>query len=72
MSWLFTRCFRIPGPRRVQAIALKVVRRAEHEMASSVMSAIAGLRPVVLGARIVHSTGRKTTVDAGVAWIGTP
>lgn len=40
MSWLFTRGIRIPGPRRVQAMALKVVRRAEHEMASSVMSAV--------------------------------
>ena len=40
VSWLFTRGIRIPGPLRVQAMALIVVRRAEHDMASSVMAAI--------------------------------
>ena len=40
MSWLFTRGIRIPGPRRVQAMAVKVFRRAEHEMASSAMAVI--------------------------------
>ena len=72
MSWLFTRGIRIPGPRRVQAMALKVVRRAEHEMAFISDVGYSGLRPIVVGARIVHRTGRKTTVAAGVAWIGTP
>lgn len=69
MSWLFTRGIRIPGPRRVRVIALKVARRAEHHLATLAIEAIPeGVREFWYE-ELFSAYGNS---DSRLEWLGLP